>query len=203
MTDYSASNDTDVFGLDAKTLGRSAINGIRVAFGIMGVVAVILGVVLLVWPVKTAAVFTVALGIYFLVVGVVRLGLGIFSRGIGGWERAFDIFLGILLVILGIFALRNVTASSAALLFLIVTIIGIGWILEGVFAIVQSGSSGARGWAITFGIISIVAGILVLVTPGWSVALLILFGGIVLVILGVVGIVRAFTFGRDVLKSLS
>ena len=45
MTDYSASNDTDVFGLDAKTLGRSAINGIRVAFGIMGVVAVILGVV--------------------------------------------------------------------------------------------------------------------------------------------------------------
>jgi uncharacterized membrane protein HdeD (DUF308 family) len=203
MTDYSASNDTDVFGLDAKTLGRSAINGIRVAFGIMGVVAIILGVVLLVWPVKTAAVFTVALGIYFLVVGVVRLGLGIFSRGIGGWERAFDIFLGVLLVILGIFALRNVTASSAALLFLIITIIGIGWILEGVFAIVQSGSSGARGWAITFGIISIVAGILVLVTPGWSVALLILFGGIVLVILGVVGIVRAFTFGRDALKALS
>ncbi len=203
MTDYSASSDTDVFGLDAQTLGRSAINGIRVAFGIMGVVAVILGVVLLVWPVKTAAVFTVALGIYFLVVGVVRLGLGIFSRGIGGWERAFDIFLGVLLVILGIFALRNVNASSAALLFLIVTIIGIGWILEGVFAIVQSGSSASRGWTITFGIISIIAGILVLVTPGWSVALLILFGGIVLVILGVVGIVRAFTFGRDALKALS
>ena len=198
MSHTSASlPDRDAFSGDTAALERSLTNGIRVAYAIAGVVALILGAVLLIWPEKTVAVVAAIIGIYFVVTGVVKLALGIFSRGIGGGQRAFDIFLGALLLILGIFALRNLTGSSAALLILIVTLIGIGWILDGIFAIVESGASASRGWAISYGIIGILAGLFILLAPAWSITVLILYGGIVLIVLGVVGVIRAFTFGRD------
>lgn len=189
------------FAIDATNLAKSAINGIRVAFGIGGVVALILGIVLLVWPEKSLGAVAIILGIYFLISGVVRLALGIFSKGISGGMRTLDILLGVLLIIAGIIVLKNVTASAAALLILVVAVIGIGWIIEGVLSIVESRGAPSAGWAITSGIISIIAGIVVLAVPGWSAVWLILVAGIVLIVLGIIGIVRAFTFGREVLKA--
>lgn len=195
--------DASDFSLDARNLTRSAINGIRAAFGVSGVVALILGIVLLVWPDKTLSIIAILLGIYFLVAGIVRLALGIFSRGISGGLRTLNILFGLLLVIAGIIAIKNSAAAAAGLLILLVAIIGIGWIVEGVIAIVESGRAASRGWAITYGILGVVAGIIVLIIPGWSAAALLLLTGIVLIVLGIVGIVRAFTFGRDALKAVA
>lgn len=189
------------FTLDPRTLARSAVNGIRAAFGIGGVVALILGIVLLVSPAKTLGIVAVILGIYFLVAGVIRLALGIFSNGINGGLRTLNILFGILLVIAGIIALKNVAATTAALLILVVAVIGVGWIIEGVLTVVESRGAPSPAWAIAYGIISILAGLIVLVVPGWSALWLILMTGIVLIVLGLVGIVRAFTFGREVLKA--
>jgi uncharacterized membrane protein HdeD (DUF308 family) len=198
----SAPDPIDTFvhelGLDARRLTRQAINGVRAAFGVAGIVAVILGIVLLVWPEKTLGVVAIFLGIYFLVSGIVRLGLGIFSKGISGGLRTLDILLGVLLVIAGIIALKNAAATAAALLILVVAIIGVGWIIEGVLAIVESRGTASPGWAVTFGIISIIAGIIVLVIPGWSAVWLVFTTAIILIILGVLGVIRAFTFGREV-----
>jgi len=192
---------TDHFAIDAKKLTASAINGIRVAFGVGGVVALVLGILLLVWPAKTFTAVAILLGIYFLIAGIVRLALGIFSRGISGGMRTLDILLGLLLIIAGIIALRNSASTAAALLILIVAVIGVGWIIEGVLAIVESRGAASQGWAITLGVLSIIAGIIVLVIPGWSAVWLLLFTGITLVVLGIIGLVRAFTFGREVLKA--
>jgi uncharacterized membrane protein HdeD (DUF308 family) len=41
----------------------------------------------------------------------------------------------------------------------------------------------------------------VLVLPASSAAFLILFSAIALIVLGIIGVVRAFTFGRDVLAA--
>lgn len=199
-TDPLGSTSHD-FAIDATKLAKSAINGIRVAFGIGGVVALILGILLLVWPEKSLGAVAIILGIYFLIGGVVRLALGIFSKGISGGMRTLDILLGILLIIAGIIVLKNVAASAAALLILVVAVIGVGWIIEGVLSIVESRGAPSAGWAITSGIISIIAGIVVLVVPGWSAVWLVIVTGIVLIVLGIVGIVRAFTFGREVLKA--
>src|SRR5690242_2531917 len=114
--------------LDARSMTRSAINGIRAALGISGGVAVVLGIVLLFWPEKTLAVLAIFLGIYFLVAGIMRIGIGVFSRGIGGGIRTLNIILGVLLVIAGIVALKNVTAAATTLVILAVAFIGIGWI---------------------------------------------------------------------------
>ena len=134
------------FALNAKNLSKSAINGIRLAFGIGGIVALILGIILLVWPAKTLGVVAIFLGIYFLVAGVIRLAMGIFSKGISGGMRTLDILLGVLLIVAGVIALKNVAATTAALLILIVAVIGVGWIIEGVLAIVESRGAPSSGW---------------------------------------------------------
>lgn len=189
------------FSLDAKNLTRSAINGVRAVLGISGAVAVILGIVLLFWPVKTIAVLAVFLGIYFVVAGVMRLAMGIFSRGIGGGLRTLNILLGVLLVIAGVVALKNVATAAAVLVIFAIAFIGVGWIIDGVMALAESGRTANSGWAIAFGILSILAGIVVLVLPASSAEVLILFSAISLIVLGAIGIVRAFTFGRDVLAA--
>jgi len=68
--------------------------------------------------------------------------------------------------------------------------------VEGVVALVQSGDSPSRGWTIFFGILSVVAGIIVLFSPLWGAVVLFVIAGIALIVLGIIQIVRAFTFGR-------
>lgn len=191
------------FSLDARDLTKSAINAVRVAFGVAGAVALILGIVLLVWPEKTLSIVAIILGINFLVVGIVRLGLSIFTSGISTGIRILNILFGVLLVVVGIVAIRNSAATAEFLVIFVVAFIGIGWIIEGVLALVEAGNSSSRGMAIFFGIVSILAGIVVLVVPATTGALFILIAGISLAVLGVVGIVRAFTFGRDAIKQLA
>lgn len=203
MSSDPTSNAQFDLGLDVEKLTRSAINGIRIAFGVSGVAALILGIVLLIQPARTLAAVAMLLGIYFLISGVVRLAMGIFSRGISGGLRTLDILFGVLLIVAGVIALKNIAASTAALLILIVAVIGIGWIIEGVLAIVESRGARSTGWAITFGIVSIIAGIVVLAIPGWTALWLVTVSGILLIVLGVIGIIRAFTFGRAVLKPAS
>ncbi|QNE34327.1 HdeD family acid-resistance protein [Leifsonia shinshuensis] len=187
--------------LDASEMTRSAINGIRAVLGVSGAVAVILGVVLLFWPAKTIAVLAVFLGIYFLIAGIMRLAMGIFARGIGGGIRTLNIILGILLVFLAIVTLKNVSTAATVLVIFALAFIGVGWIIEGVMALVEAGRSRSAGWAIAYGILSIIAGLVVLFLPASSAVFLILFAAIALIVLGIIGIVRAFTFGREVLKT--
>jgi uncharacterized membrane protein HdeD (DUF308 family) len=191
------------FSLNAADLTRGAINGVRAALGISGAVAVILGVVLLFWPVRTLAVVAAFLGIYFIIAGIMRLAIGIFSKGITGGVRAMHIVFGALLVFAGIIALKNVTVAAATLVILAIAFVGVAWIIEGIMSIAEAGRAASSGWAITFGIISIVAGIVVLFLPASSALFLLIFSAIALIVLGIIGIVRAFTFGKDVLAATS
>lgn len=189
MSDISALG----FQIDPKSLSKSEVNGIRVALGISAVVALVLGILVLVWPDKTAGLMAILFGLYFLIIGIVRLAKGIFSRGISGGSRVLSILLGLLLVIAGIFALRNLESTVA----LLGIIIGIAWIIEGVAALVESASDGSRWPGIVFGVISIIAGVVVLFLPTATVGVLLIIGGIFLVIAGLVQLVQAFTFGRN------
>ena len=78
------------------TVEKSAVNGIRTALGIGGVLAVIVGILILAWPGKTAMVVTAIIAIYAIVAGLVYAGLGIFAKTKGGWARVGHIALGVL-----------------------------------------------------------------------------------------------------------
>ncbi|WP_207344929.1 DUF308 domain-containing protein [Arthrobacter sp. E3] len=186
----------DIFSLDPQKLADKAIRGLRAAFVISGAAALILGIVLLLWPSKTLAVVAVFLGINFLITGAVKVALGIFSHSLSAGLRILDVLLGLLILVAGVITLRNAAATGEALLIFTVIFIGIGWIIEGIIAIAEAGKGSTRLWAIVFGALSVLAGIVVLVVPVWTAQWLLLVTAIMLIILGVVGLVRAFTFGK-------
>jgi len=173
---------------------KSAVNGIRTALGVGGVLAIIVGILILVWPGKTAAVITAIIAIYAIAAGLVYAGLGIFSKTKGGWARVGHIALGILFIIAGVVALFNLGQTTAWLALFLGILIGIMWIVEGIVALSTLGDSASKGWSIFFAILSIIAGIIVLFTPIWGVAILWWILGISLVVLGIINVVRAFTF---------
>ena len=184
------------FSLDSAELSKSAINTVRTALGVSGAVALIVGILITFWPKNSLLVITVILGIYFIIAGIAYAGLGIFSKGISGGARALDIILGVLFVIGGVIALANVQATAEVLAVFFGILIGILWIVEGIVTLVQSGDAPSRGWAVFFGILSVVAGIVLLFSPLWGAIVLFIIAGISLIVLGIVQIVRAFTFGR-------
>lgn len=184
------------FAFDSAELTKSAVNTIRVTLGITGVLALIAGIFITFWPKDSAIVLTVMIGIYFLIAGLAYVGLGIFSKGLSGGARALDIILGMLFVIGGVLMLSNPSESAVVLGIFLGVLVGILWIVEGAVALAQAGSSASKGWAIFFGILSIIAGIVLLFSPLWGSIILFWVTGVALIVLGIIQIVRAFTFGR-------
>lgn len=175
---------------------KSAVNGIRTALGIGGVLAVIVGILILVWPGRTAAFVTAIIAIYAIAAGLVYAGLGIFSKTKGGWARVGHIVLGILFIIAGVVALFNLAQTTAWLALFLGILVGIMWIVEGIVSLSTLGDASSKGWTIFFAILSIIAGIILLFSPLWGAAVLWWLLGISLIVLGIINVVRAFTFGK-------
>jgi uncharacterized membrane protein HdeD (DUF308 family) len=184
------------FRLVEEWLPQQAKNAIRGVYGVLGVVAIILGLALLIWPGATLEVAAIALGVYFVVSGVIRIVTAIVELGLPGGWRVLDILVGVLLAVGGVIVLKNAALSGTTLAVLVTMVVGLGWMMEGVMALVESWRMPSSGWAVVYALVSIVAGFVVLFSPVSSTAWLILFGSCALIVLGVVAIVRAFTFGK-------
>lgn len=184
------------FEIDARELTDKAVTAVRAMFGILGIVALAVGVALLVWPGRTLVVGAALTGIYFACAGVARIIMGIVGSALSGGLRALTIIMGVLLLLAGVITLRNLEASTVVLLLVLAITVGIGWIIDGIMVLVESGSAASRGWAITYGVIGIIAGIVVLSAPAITAVVLVWINAIVFVVLGIIGIVRAVTFGR-------
>lgn len=173
---------------------KTAVNGIRTAFGVGGLVALIVGIIILVWPGHAAVALTAVIAAYAIVGGLVYAGLGIFSKSMGGWARVGHIILGILFIIAGIIAFTELAQTAVWLAVFIGILVGIMWIVEGVVALTALGTSTSRGWSLFFAILSIIAGIILLFSPLWGAIVLWWLLGISLVVLGIIQMIRAFTF---------
>jgi uncharacterized membrane protein HdeD (DUF308 family) len=180
------------------SLARSALSAIRLALGISGAISLIVGILILVWPGRSAMVVTAIVAIYAIAAGLVYAAMGVFSRSMRGWARVGHVVLGVLFVVAGILAFANLAATTEFLAVFVGVFVGILWIMEGVVALSSLGSTGSRGWAIFFAIVSIVAGVVLVFSPGLGAAVLWLLLGISLIVLGVAQIVRAITLARGV-----
>lgn len=177
---------------------KSAVNGIRTAIGIGGALAVVVGILILVWPGKTAAVVVAIIAIYAIIAGLAYAGLGVFSKTKGGWARVGHIVLGVLFIIAGILALLNLGSATAWFAVFFGLFVGIGWIIEGIVSLSTLGDSSSKVWTIIFAVISIIAGVTLMVSPIWGAVVLWWLLGISLVVLGIINLVRAFTFKGDI-----
>lgn len=178
------------------SIEKTATNGIRTALGLGGVLSVILGILILVWPGKTAMVVTAIIAIYAIAAGLVYAGIGIFASGKGGWSRVGHILLGVLFVIAGIVAFTNLGATTAWLAVFLGILVGVMWIIEGIIALTTLDVAPSKGWTIFFAIISVLAGITLLFSPLWGAVVLWWLLGISAIVLGIIQIFRAFSFGK-------
>lgn len=183
---------------------RQAVDGVRVIFGVSGLIAIIIGVLIMVNPLQSAkffaAVLAVILAVYLIVMGIVYLGTAIFSKSLGGWARTGNILLGLLYVIAAIILFANLGLASAALLVFTAILLGIMWIIEGVMSFTTVKSGGHPVLAIVYGIISIIAGGVLIFSFALGISVLVWMIGISLVVLGILQVVRAFSV-KSVLMS--
>jgi uncharacterized membrane protein HdeD (DUF308 family) len=157
-----------------------------------GLLAIVLGVLVLVWPGISILVASVLFGAYLLVTGVAQV-IFAFSLHVSAGGRILLFISGAASLILAILAFRHFGQGYAILLLAIW--IAVGFIFRGVATTASAINDPVlpgRGWTIFFGIISVLAGIVVLAYPFDSIVTLALVAGIWLIILGVVEIVSAF-----------
>ena len=186
---------TSAYELDLANVEKSVINTVRAAIGASGVVSLLVGLLILVWPVKTAVVVAGIIAVYAVIAGLVNLAIGIFSRSLGGWARVGYLVLGAVFLIAAVVSFANLGAAAAGLAVLVGVLVGISWIIEGVAGLAMLGDSASKVWTIIYALISIVGGIVLLTSPLWGAAVLWVLLGVTLLALGIVQIIRAFRFG--------
>jgi uncharacterized membrane protein HdeD (DUF308 family) len=154
-----------------------------------GVASLILGVLVLVWPGASLFAAGILFGIYLLISGVFQL-VAAFGTHRATSLRVLAFISGALSIVLGLFCFRGPMQS----ILLLALWIGIGWLIRGItqtLAAVHDQTMPARGWQIFLGIVTFIAGIVLIDSPFRSVAVLTLVCGIWLVAVGVVEIITA------------
>lgn len=176
---------------------RQLTDGLRVMFGVGGLIALLIGVFISLNPLQTAQAFTIVLAallaVYMIVAGVVYLGSAIFSQTMKGWPRIGNIVLGLLYLVAAGILFANLSATATVLLVFLAVLIGIMWIIEGVVALATLKGSGHPVLTIVFAVLSIVAGGVMIFSSALGIAVIAVMIGISLIVLGAVQIVRAFT----------
>jgi uncharacterized membrane protein HdeD (DUF308 family) len=158
------------------------------AFGIITLAAAI---AVLVWPGETLLVVAVLFGIQLIVSGIYRFIAAFAIDDAGAGARVLLALLGVLSIIIGLYAVRHVLLTLLAL----VLLLGIYWIVNGiieVFTALTHRGTQERGWTIAMGLLSLVAGIVVLAYPGLSLYGLAVVLGVWLAVFGVMEITAAF-----------
>ncbi|MCS5713125.1 DUF308 domain-containing protein [Herbiconiux sp. CPCC 205716] len=196
MTAPTTAGPSAGFLLFPGDIGGSVAKWLKAGLWVRAVLSILLGVVVLVLAFNNpdAIVYTIALlfAIYFWIIGLMRIVQGIVSRDLTGGIRALGIILGVLLIVAGVVAIRNPVVSLVALAF----VIGFSWIIEGVLAVMETARDSSQWFGTILGVVSVVAGIVVIFLPLESIGILVLFTGISLIITGVFAAITAITLGK-------
>ncbi|MGV9503778.1 HdeD family acid-resistance protein [Streptomyces sp. NPDC003642] len=161
-----------------------------------GLATIALGVVVFAWPEETLRVVGVLFGVYLLATGVFQLAAA-FGTHVPRHLRVLHFVTGALSVLLGLICFRDTLQS----IFLLALWIGFSWLLRGIMVTAAAASADdmpARGWQLFHGIISTLAGIVLIVSPFTSIAALTLAVGVMAVILGVIEVFQAIRMRVEV-----
>jgi uncharacterized membrane protein HdeD (DUF308 family) len=159
----------------------------------LGVVTVILGLIVSFRPSGSLAVIAVLLGILMIISGIFHL-IRVFDAS--EQHRVWLGIAGLLYIVIGVLLIRHLNLTVAV----IGLVVGITWIVSGLSALLggAAGSREGRGWWIFFGIVSLIAGIVVIADPISSVTTLATLLGIWFVIIGIFQVIGAFIIRRAI-----
>src|SRR5215470_3140633 len=176
---------TRLRGDPADMLGRLGRHWGWVLF--FGVITLVLGILALAWPGHTLIAIAVVFGVQLVVMGVFRFVASFAYPDLSGGTRVLYALLGVLSLIIGLYALRHVLITIVALALLL----GIFWVVSGtteLFTAISQRELPNRGWNIFSGI----PGIILLVYPAISVLALAVVVSVWLIVYGVMEISVAF-----------
>jgi len=152
---------------------------------VAGLLTIVMGAIVLAWPGPTILVASTLFGVYLLLSGLAEL-FGVFALPGSAGTRVLLFITGALSLVLAVMSFRHFGDGYAVLLLSLW--IGISFIFQGVSAAaigVSESDLPGRGWYIAAGIISLLAGLAVLVWPFESIAVLTLATGIWLIVIGI------------------
>jgi uncharacterized membrane protein HdeD (DUF308 family) len=161
---------------------------------VLGVLTLILGIIVSFHPSGSLNVVAVLLGVLMILSGNFHL-IRIFDRD--ERHRIWAGIAGLLFIVIGVVLIRHLHLTVA----LIGLVIGITWIVQGLTALIGGLSGGVqegKAWWIAFGVISVIAGIVVVSAPVTSVNALAVLLGIWFIIMGIFEIVAGFLLRRAV-----
>ena len=165
-----------------------------------GIVTLLAGVIALAWPGRTLLVIAVLFGLQLICTGIFRFVAAFATEDLTGGTRVLLALLAVISLIVGLYALRHVLITLLALALLL----GIYWVVSGVvelFTALSHREMTGRGWTALMGVLSVLAGIVLLAYPGLSLVTLAIIVGVWLLVYGLMEILfavqlRTFTVGR-------
>jgi uncharacterized membrane protein HdeD (DUF308 family) len=146
----------------------------------VGLVTVVLGLIVAFRPSESLTVVMVLFGLLLILSGAYQVARAFDS---GERERVWHGVAGVAFTIAGLVMIRHIQFSLAV----IGLVIGVTWVLQGVALLATSLLIRPRahaGWTAFFGVVSLVAGIVVMVAPAVSVATLTSLVGAWFVVMG-------------------
>jgi uncharacterized membrane protein HdeD (DUF308 family) len=159
---------------------------------ILGMVTLFLGLIVSFHPAGSLKVVAILVGLLMILSGIFHL---VRLFGPGEAHRVWLGVTGLLFIVIGVVLIRDLHLTTA----LLGLYVGITWIVQGVTALIGSVGGGARegrGWWIVFGVISLIAGIVVTATPVTSITVLALLLGIWFIVIGVLEIIGGLMLRR-------
>lgn len=179
-------SDQTVFEGPLRQLARSAWQVLL----LIGILTVAVGVIVLAWPGKTLLVAGVLFGIYLVASGIGYV-FAAFGTHAGAAMRVLTFITGVVSVILGFFCFRDKFEALA----LLALWIGISWVFRGLTLLAAALSFDhlpGRGWQAFSGVIIVIGGGVMIISPLDSLAVLTLVAGCWLIAIGIMDVISAF-----------
>jgi uncharacterized membrane protein HdeD (DUF308 family) len=157
---------------------------------VSGVLGMAFGAAVLIWPDVSLRIMAALAGVWLFISGLARI-VGAFLPGAGSIARhVLSGIVGIVVLIAGLVCLRNLVTRLAVLALIFATT----WILSGITEVVLAvqATGAVRGSLLVVGVLSILAGIVLLVTPALSLATLVVLTGAGSLLVGLAEVVLAF-----------
>ena len=160
---------------------------------VLGVLTIILGVIVSLHPSGSLNTVAVLLGVLMILSGIFQL-VRVFDTN--EQHRVWLAIGGLLFLVLGVVLIRHLNLTIAV----IGLVIGITWIVQGLTGLI-AGISGdvrdGRGWWIAFGVISLIAGIVVAAAPITSLNVLATLVGVLFIVMGIFEVIGGFVLRHE------
>lgn len=163
---------------------------------LIGIVSVVIGAIVLYYPGHSLAVAGLLFGIYLVVSGVGYM-FAAFGSHAGAAMRVLSFITGAVSLVLGFFCFRDKFEA----VWLLAIWIGVGWVFRGMTLLASALSFDhlpGRGWQALSGVIIVIGGGVLIVSPIESIEILTLVAGCWLIAIGIMDVITSLQVRRRV-----